>query len=920
MLMLPLCGRRPGMPELPIGTITFLFTDIEGSTRLWEESPDTMQAALVQHDATLRSLLRAHNGYIFKTLGDAFCTAFDTAADALAAALKAQSVLQNAEWPVPGPFRVRIALHTGNAQERNGDYYGTPLNRVARLLVAAHGGQILVSQATAELVQETLPEGVALQDLGVHRLKDLQHPERIYQLAHADLPREFPPLRSLDRLPNNLPHQLTSFVGREQETEDIRKLVRSTRLVTLTGVGGCGKTRLAVQIAADLLDEFPEGVWIVDFATITDPALVLQATATALELPDELGRPIRESLTDYIQSREMLLLLDNCEHLIQPVAQLAQSLLQAGSRLRILATSREAFGVPGETAWRVPSMSVPDAETPLTLDALSRFEAIRLFVERITATQPDFFLTDQNAPFVRQICQRLDGLPLAIELAAARARVLSVEQLAARLDDRFRLLTGGSRTALPRQQTLRALIDWSYDLLSEAEKTLFRRLSVFSGGWTLAAAEAICSDTDQRRMTNDELPMIPDRRAEAQELEEEILSTSLVVGRSSLVVLTQLVDKSLVLCEESHDGPRYRLLETIRQYCRDRLIETGEPEPLRQRHRDYYLNLAEQAYNSLAAGDRVWMTRIETEYDNLRAALSWSEEVEDSGETGLRMTVALLWFWFGRGHYSEGSEWLERALKHGAKAREDLRARALNGLGAMAHGVGDYARAAELHEQALAIYRKTADRRGISFSLAGLGAQHVCLCQFEQATTILEEALAIVREVGDRWCMGLILLNLAEAAWHLGQQVRAESLCTECLQTGLETGNALWRAYALNGLGAASVYRGDVEAAKRSYIEALRLFCEIGDRRNAAYSIEGFARVAVSEGQYARAARLFGATEALREVIRSPWTPPDRIEYEKHLARLHVALDAETLQQEWRQGRALTLEQTIAFAMERSEL
>lgn len=897
------------MPDIPVGTITFLFTDIEGSTRLWEEYPEAMHTALARHDAALHDTISRHGGYIFKRLGDAFCAAFDSASEAVAAAVKIQTLLSQIVWAETGPLRVRIALHTGAAEERDGDYFGTPLNRVARLRAAAHGGQSLVSQATAELVRDALPEGAQLRDLGVHRLKDLQTPERIYQLTYPDLPSDFPPLLSLDQLPNNLPHQLTSFVGREQEAEDIRQLVLSTRLVTLTGVGGCGKTRLAVQVAADLLEAFPDGVWLVDLATVTDPALVPQATATVLELPEEPGKALRDTLTDHLHSRTLLLLLDNCEHLLSTVAPFTHHLLQSCPKLRILATGREALGVPGETAWRVPSMALPDPGASPTVEELARFEAVRLFMERVTAIQPNFTLTEQNAPFVQQICQRLDGLPLAIELAAARARVLSVEQLAARLDDRFRLLTGGSRTALPRQQTLRALIDWSYDLLSDPEKTLFRRLSVFSGGWSREAAEFVCADFRLPHSSDTQnTDLVPGENSSEHR-------TSNMEHEDVADLLTALVEKSLVIADEQGKVLRYRLLETIRQYSRDRLVEAGEADAVRAKHCEFYRLRAEQAYTPLAAGDLEWLRRIAVDYDNFRSALTWCADHEEGAASGLKIAGALLWYWFGRGEYTEGREHLERALQRGTDAPPALRGRALNGAGAMAHGMGDYERAVDYHAQALAIFRALDEKREVAFSLAGLGAQQVCLCRFEEARATLEEGLTLARELGDRWVMGLLLLNLAEAVWHLGEKAIAEALCMECLLIGRETGNILWTAYAYNGLGATATHRGDYHRARELYANALHLFREVGDLRNAAYSLEGLARIAVLEIQYIRAARLFGAAEALREIIHSPWTPPDRLEYTPYLDRLHEAFPEETLAAEWTQGRALNLEQATTYAL-----
>lgn len=484
--------------NLPTGTVTFLFTDIEGSTTHWDLYPEAMRPALARHDAILNAALAANQGHAFKKIGDAFCAVFETVPDAFQAALDAQRALHTEPWEglPPGGLRIRMALHTGAADLRDNDYFGPPLNRVARLLSIGHGGQILLSQVTYELVRDQLPQDVTLKDMGQRRLRDLQRPEHVYLALHPGLPADFPELKSLEHLSNNLPQQVTSFIGREQEMAEVKGLLARTRLLTLTGAGGAGKTRLSLQVAADLLQGGGDGVWFVELAALADPNLVPQTVAQALGVREEPGRTILDTLVDYLKSRKLLLLLDNCEHVLNATAQLADTILRACPDVQILATSREGLNIPGETTYRIPSLSLPDPEQTPTPENLSQCEAVRLFVERAQAAQPSFRVNPHNAPAVAQICHRLDGIPLAIELAAARVRALPIEQIAAGLDDRFRLLTGGSRTALPRQQTLRALIDWSYDLLSPEERTLLRRLSVFAGGWTLEAAEAVCADPE----------------------------------------------------------------------------------------------------------------------------------------------------------------------------------------------------------------------------------------------------------------------------------------------------------------------------------------------------------------------------------------------------------------------------------------
>lgn len=483
--------------NLPTGTVTFLMTDVEGSTKLWESYPERMRAVLARHDAIAADVIARHEGLLIKSRGegDSLFTVFNRASDAVAAALELQLALIAEPWPAETLIGVRVALHTGEADLREGDYYGSTVNRCARLRAIGHGKQVLLSSSTAQLARGTLPRGASLLEHGHHRLRDIEGTEDVAQLIHPDLPHDFPPLRSTHA--TNLPRQLTSFVGREKEIAEVRRLLATVPLLTLTGSGGCGKTRLAIEAAGEVLTEYQDGVFLVELAALSDPALVPQTTAAALGVREEPGRPIVQTLVDHLREKRLLLLLDNCEHLLDASAQLADTLLKSCAKLQILASSREGLGISGETSYRIPSLSMPSFASPQQTVAakdIEGYEAVKLFIERAKAAQPSFTLSDQNASAVAQLCVRLDGIPLAIELAAARVKALSVEQIAARLDDRFRLLTGGSRTALPRQQTLRAMIDWSYDLLTPKEQTLLRRLSVFAGGWTLEAAEKVCAD------------------------------------------------------------------------------------------------------------------------------------------------------------------------------------------------------------------------------------------------------------------------------------------------------------------------------------------------------------------------------------------------------------------------------------------
>ena len=615
-----------------------------------------MGRALAQHDDLMRALFTEHRGYVFKTIGDAFCVAFSNALDAALAALAAQRQLAAATWEETGPLRVRIALHNGEAEQRDGDYFGQTLNRVARLLAAGHGGQVLFSHTTAERVRMTLPGEISLRDLGERRLKDLSRPEQIFQLIAPDLTADFPPLRSLEVLPNNLPAQVTTFVGRAREMAEVKRLLESTRLLTLTGPGGSGKTRLSLQIAAEVLDRFPHGVWLIELTTLSDAALVPEAIANAVDVREEPGRPQLETLIDKLRARQLLLVLDNCEHLIAGCAQAAEALLRRCPQLAILASSREPLSIAGETIWAVPSLTVPESYRSVEeadFDTLAQLEAVQLFVERAAAVRPDFALTQDNARLIAKLCWRLDGIPLAIELAAARVKVLTLAQILTRLDDRFRLLSGGSRTALPRQQTLGALIDWSYDLLSEPERILLRRLAVFVAGRTLEMAEEVCSGDGLDR-------------------------------RDIFDLLCALVDKSLAMIEPGPDGePRYTMLESVWDYADEKLIQHGETARYRSRHLDYFTRFAEEAEPGLAGPEqKTWLDRLSTEHYNFNFALRWSVENPEGVERGLRLAGALIRYWEVRSYLNEGREQFEELLARAdASVPPAVRAKAELGAG-----------------------------------------------------------------------------------------------------------------------------------------------------------------------------------------------------------------------------------------------
>ncbi len=856
------------MPPLPTGTVTFLFTDIEGSTRLLQQLGERYADVLETHRRLLRGVIQQTRGYEFESQGDAVLAAFGSARDALAAAVAAQRALHSYPWPEGAPVRVRMGLHTGHPTVKGSGYVGLVLHATARISQAGHGGQILTSQVTRDLVADDLPPGVTLRSLGVHRLKDLSQPQTIFQVVDPDLPNSFPPLKLLDAVLNNLPIQLSSFIGREREIVQVKQLFATTRLLTLTGSGGCGKTRLALQAAAEVLEDFEDGVWLVEFASVSDPNLVAQKVAFTLNLREQQGRPLLATIADYLQLKHLLLVLDNCDHLITTCAQLVDTLLRGCPQLRIFATSREALRMAGEVSLRVPSLSLPDPSRSPSWESLTQYEAIRLFTERATAALPTFTLTSQNAGAVVQVCHRLDGIPLAIELAAARIRALSLEQIAKRLDDRFQLLTGGIRTSLPRQQTLKATMDWSYDELSTQELILFRRLSVFASGFALEAVEAVCAGD---RVNPDEV----------------------------LDVFSRLVEKSLVEVENKAESSRYRLLETVRQYSRDRLRESGEAEQFHTQHRDWYLGLAERIEPELQGPDEsMWLDRLDLEHDNLRAALEWSTRHEESDEA-LRLAGALGWFWFIRGYWSEGREWLERALARSRGDATAARAKALYRAGFLAWRLGDYGQAVALSEESLTLCKKGGDDWGSAFSLQTLGAVARYQGEYARAEVLHEESLRIFRGLREKWGIAFALSFLGLVAYRQGSYERATGLYDESLSLFRGLRQQWGTAIALHNLGIAQCCQGNYARAIALHEESLTYFRAIGDKLNTGQALYALGTAAWQQGDCARATALHEEGLALsRELGDKPG-----IAYSLHSLGMVAEIDgrlveAATLQQE----------------------
>jgi predicted ATPase/class 3 adenylate cyclase/DNA-binding CsgD family transcriptional regulator len=766
----PMNESDVGVSELPTGTVTLLLADIEGSTRLWETQSQEMAQAVARLDRALAEMIGAYGGVrpVEQGEGDSFVVAFDRASDAVACALDLQLA------PL-APIRLRIGVHTGEVQLRDeGNYIGPTINRTARLRDLAHGGQTVLSGAAEEIVADHLPPGAWLLPLGSHQLRDLRRAERVIQLCHPDLHNQFPPLRLPAVLSEGLRPQLTSFVGRKAQMAELSQIVAENRLVTLTGPGGAGKTRLAVQVAGQIAADFRDGAPYVDLAPITDPDLVPATTARTLGLTDVPGRSATETLLRFIADRQMLLVLDNCEHLLDATAALVGAMLPACPGVTVLTTSREPIGMTGEVIWRVASLSITD-------------EAVELFTDRARLVRPEFAMTDENTATVAEICQRLDGMPLAIELAAARVRALSVTDILTSLHDRFRLLTGGTRTAVRRQQTLRASVDWSHALLTDVERVVFRRLAVFRGGFHLDAAHAVATDDHvQRHQVLDEL--------------------------------TLLVDKSLVIAENTSGRTRYRLLETVRQYALEKLGESGESDVVRAWHRDHYTRLAVLLDQPSSAGQREHVEQAESEIDNLRAAFTWSCDTRD-GERALQLASALQPLWLTRGRLQEGLSWINAVLADPHTVPADVTSTTYAG------ALADHALLAatvgapdpmEHAERALAIARQVGDAGLLLKSLIAC----CCTAAFnaEVARPYLAEAVGLARESGDKWRLSQILWWQAYTAILDGDPRAA----LEAAEEGRELADAIGDRFVSRicrfwGLGTAQWMRGELAPAAAQF-------------------------------------------------------------------------------------------------------
>jgi predicted ATPase/class 3 adenylate cyclase len=917
--------------------LTFLFTDLENSTPLWEKYPQDMQQASARHDGLMRAVIDEYRGRVVKTTGDGFHAVFESPADGVGAALVGQFRLGAETWPETiGLLKVRMGLHTGVCQEREGDFYGLEVNLAARVMGLAYGGQILLSEVTTKLAERSLPSGCTLADLGEHRLRGIASVERIFQLCHPDLVADFPPLKSLAAFKHNLPRQPSSFIGRTEELAEIQRLIKEAPLLTLLGPGGTGKTRLMLQAAEEVIEDYPDGVWLVELAPLTDPELIPERVAAALNIQEQPGRPMPDTLVEYLRRKELLLLLDNVEHLVRQSAELAEYLLRNCPRLKILVTGREALFIAGETTLQIPSLSLPDMKGEATPEKIGASEGVQLFLERAHAVRPDFNLNPHNAASIAEIVLRLDGIPLALELAAARLRMLTAEQIAERLNDRFRLLTGGRRTALPRQQTLQALIDWSWNLLDEQEHVLLRRLSVFSGGWTLEAAQAVCG---------------------FDPLDEfEVFDG-----------LEQLINKSLVTVNYPSEGEaRYGMLESIRQYAQNKLFEAGEGITLRDRHTDYFVAFVDvYDQNSLGPEFYAWLDRFALEGDNLRAVYEWI--AEDRPGLALHFAGILLQFEAGWINYREARSWLEPAIERARPLLEENPTginmkdfiRALTSLGWLLVTHGYMIEGHSILDESISLSRQFEELRLWAFSL-GMKAQAMGSNVSWEIIAQLEEVIAQCRRKGNEMALIMALFSVGQAYLFKGESEKGQTYIDEVINL-VEKYDVLyikaWVTYILaikarlnhqtseaeryylmviqanEKLGnqrlattgrseLAHLYRreGRLDKAMAIYRQTILSWQEQGHQAAVAHQLECFAYLAIERGRFARAAQLLGAAQIARQRLNSPSTEEEEItEKERALRQLDIEIGINELDRLIEKGEMMSLDEAVTFALQQDQ-
>ena len=869
------------MSEFLTGTVTFLFTDIEGSTDLARRLGNRWPDALGAHHEIVRRAITDHDGLEVLNEGDAFFAVFTLAADAVAAAADAQRALAAHEWPPDGAVRVRMGLHSGEGRLAGGAYIGLDVHQAARIAAVGHGGQVLVSQATRALALDKLPSSVSFRDLEEHRLRSFPVPQRIHQLVIDGLPADFPALKTLAGRPN-LPMPLSSFVGRGREVQELRELIGATRLLTLTGPGGTGKTRLALRLAGDMTEEFRDRVFFIDLSAITDPALVAPAIAQAVRVPEEAERPRLETLAAYLAERSSLLLLDNFEQVLL-AAPAVEHLLTSAPGLHVVCTSREPLHLPGEWQYPVPPLDVPDLTRATEPADVASIESVALFVSRARAVRPDFTLTPDNASSIAEICRRLDGLPLAIELAASQAKVLGPRSILARLRTHLPALTSPTTTVPPRQRTLHNAIAWSYDLLAEHERSFFARVSVFSGGWTLQAADAV-------------------------------VNPSAELGVDTLEVLASLVDKSLVRVTETElDEPRFTMLETIRGFAAARRAEHDPQGTLQRRHAEHFVAVAEQAEPHLESMEQAsWLDACERDHDNFRAALRWAIDVGET-EIGQRIAVALWRFWYQHGHLGEGAAWFDQVMSLPGPPNP-LRAKAHLAAGSMAYWRGDMAASRQHDEQALAMARNLDDRALELHVLFNFAFNPLLAGDYETATALWERAVDIANEIGDRATAARAAQSIGFALLLSGQPAAAIPMLEAVQPEWEELGNSLQVAETAAAIATARHRSGDTETATDLYRESLRMLHEVGNLPLTAAGLEGLAGLASSQGLHKRAVRLSGAAAALKERIGGS-QPMRGLWEEADIDAARAAMGDEAVAAALAEGRVMTVDQALAYAL-----
>lgn len=805
---------------IPTGLVTFLFTDIEGSTKLAQTVPESLNLVLDRHNTILKEAIEFYHGFVFEIIGDAFCSAFRNPEYAIKAAVKAQLDLANENWK-DADIKIRIGIHSGNADWFSEKYNGyITLARTARIMSSAYGEQILVSGDTHELIKNKLYETdadsireknseneiiIEFIDLGERRLKDLKLPVKLYQVTSDGLRRDFPPLKTLDARPNNLPVQLSSFIGRDSEKEEIKSHLTSSQLLTLLGPGGTGKTRLSLQIGAEVVDKFENGVWFVELASLTNPEYVSTEIASVFNLTSDGKKDNKELITNYLREKELLLIMDNCEHLIEECAKVSEDLLRICSKLKILTSSREPLHVSGERIYKIPSLSVPDLSGKDSKDVISRNESIQLFCDRASAVKPEFKLTESNLMTVAKLCRELDGIPLAIELAAARIKILPVEKILEKLDNRFALLTGGKRTSLPRQQTLKALIDWSYDLLSENEKKILMKVSVFKGGWTLEAAENVCVD----------------------ELLDEY---------EILDLLSNLTDKSLIKTTELGSEMIYGMLETIRKYAEDKLTVSGESDDLKKKFFNYYINLVKDTDKELQGRDqKEYLKKIDLHYENIREALNYA--IETDAKEALKFAAEIGRYWELRGYFREGNKYFKEILEKNEQTENTDLAKALYWIGYYSTFLGQYDEAEKKLEQCLEMFRQTENREWTANTLIAASLVTLFHQNFEQTEKNAEECLLISDEIGNKNLKAAALRTWGVSRMFNGKHDDARKKLEESRQIYHDTGDRIQLAKTIGNQGALEYFSGNYRKAIDIMQESLEMRRELGDRYGIALSL-----------------------------------------------------------------------------------